>query len=257
MIFVFLDEAGYTSDWITGASQQPYYALSAVCIPAEQLRTSYSDTRAMVGALVLVQYPSPLGHGFEIKAREIASGGGWWQTHNNERNAVRDAMLLAPPKVGGCVFVMVMDKRAHIKKYKKPQDPYMLAFQFIFERLVHYLNSKNDRAYVIYDQNTRLQESILGKAAALLHLGATVPAFSWFHQRYFDFNLDMDRILEVSLGDSKHSLGLQYADYFATFTYCYFRDGKPAQCGWWNTLVSSLHQYNGQVDGVGLKLFPQ
>jgi len=90
MLFVFLDEAGYTNDWAKGVDQQPYYALAGVCIPADRLQESYALTRDDV--------------------------------------------------------------------------------------------AKNERAYVVYDQNTRLQEGLLSKATAMLSGGATVPVFSWFYR---------------------------------------------------------------------------
>ena len=256
MVFVFIDEAGYTPNWASGIPQQPFYALSAVCIHADQLRAAYGDVRQRVAAIGLASYPAPLGQGFEVKAREVASGGGWWQAHNNERNTLRDIMLSAPRLHGGCAFVVAIDKKAHILKYAKPQDPYMLAFQFVLERLMHRLNDLNESAYIIYDQNTRLQAGVLAKAASLVTGGSKILTYNWYRQEYATLSMNMDRIIEVSIGESKHSLGLQLADYFATFTYSYFRDGKPNGCGWWQTLSDSLHQHQGTVNGVGLKVFP-
>ncbi|MDQ7858550.1 MAG: hypothetical protein QN174_13250 [Armatimonadota bacterium] len=66
----------------------------------------------------------------------------------------------------------------------------------------------------------------------------------------------LPHLLEMSLGDSRYSIGLQVADYFATTTYHYYMDGKPASCGWWDLLAGSLHRLDGKLIGIGLKEFP-
>src|SRR5207245_2054185 len=149
-------------------------ALSAVCLPAERLQEAYSGIRAAITALPLRPSRDALGRGFEIKAKEIATGAGWWKFHNVERDAVRAVMLAAPPTYGGSAFVVAIE-----------------------------------------------------------------------------------RVQDLLFVTSSHSLGLQVADYFATMTYCYLRDGRPSPCGWWDTLKASLHTRFGALDGVGLKIFPQ
>jgi len=257
MWLIFLDEAGFTrGDWRNGIAQQPYYTLSAVCLPGARLATVYQDIRAKVTGLSLVQLPRPLGQNYEIKARDIASGTGWWQAHNTERNAVRDTMLSAPRAHDGCAFVVVVDKAAHFAKYTLPEDPYLLAFRFAFERLAQFLEEKQSYAYCVYDQNTRLQESVLEQSSALIQQGSYITGYSWFYEQHYEFVLEIERIVELAFGDSKHSLGLQIADYFATFAYQYFRNGRPAGIGWWNTLESNLHRAHGTLNGIGLKVFP-
>jgi hypothetical protein len=44
----------------------------------------------------------------------------------------------------------------------------------------------------------------------------------------------LDHIVEVSLGASENSLGLQVADFFATCAYCFFRNGQPSNCDWYD-----------------------
>ncbi len=70
------------------------------------------------------------------------------------------------------------------------------------------------------------------------------------------YKLNIDRIVEFSLGKSENSIGIQIADFFATMTYFYYKDEKPSPCGWWDTLVSSLHKKDGKLEGIGLKEFP-
>lgn len=66
----------------------------------------------------------------------------------------------------------------------------------------------------------------------------------------------VDRIVELSFGQSENSIGIQIADFFATMTYNYVRHGKPAGCGWWSLLEESLYRKNKNLLGWGYKEFP-
>jgi uncharacterized protein DUF3800 len=256
VFIVFLDEAGYTPDWRAGISQQPFYALSAVCLPADRLQEAYSGIRAAIAALSLRESPGALGRGFEIKAKEIATGAAWWKFHNAERDAVRAIMLAAPRQYGGSAFVVAIDKERHRDRYTSPADPYLLAFQFIFERLALFLGEKNDVGYCVYDHNTRLEAELLERSNVLIQEGSEIYGYSRFYGEPIHGILRIERVQELVFGTSSHSLGLQLADYVATMTYCYLRDGRPSPCGWWDTLKAGLHTRFGALDGVGLKIFP-
>jgi len=69
-------------------------------------------------------------------------------------------------------------------------------------------------------------------------------------------NQAMDRILDFALADSRFSIGLQVADFFASMAYAHFRAGTPKGCGWWATLLESLDAKDGKIQGIGLKVFP-
>ena len=253
---IFLDEAGYTPDWRAGLSQQPFYALSAVCIPADRVQEAYAGIRAAITALPLRPSPGALGRGFEIKAKEIATGAGWWKFHNAERDAVRAIMLAAPRQYGGSAFVVAIDKERHRDRYTSPDDPYLLAFRFIFERLALFLIEENEVGYCVYDHNTRLEADLLERSNALIQDGSEIYGYSRFYGEHLHGILSIERVQELVFGTSSHSLGLQLADYVATMTYCYLRDGRPSPCGWWDTLKAGLHTRFGALDGVGLKIFP-
>src|SRR6202023_3035453 len=104
---IFLDEAGYTSTWTNGMDDQPYYVLSAVVVPADGLWSAYTELRRCENALQLPDAIIPLGLGREIKAREIATGAGWWRSHNEERNQIRDLMLSWPMPNRGIAILPV------------------------------------------------------------------------------------------------------------------------------------------------------
>jgi hypothetical protein len=251
-----MDESGYTFDWEADLHKQPYYVLSAVCLPAEELPTVYQETRSEVSNLNLQGVDKPLGQGFEIKARDVATGSGYWRTHNEKRNVIRDIMLTAPKKYGGTAFVVVISKLAHRERYPNPVDPYQLSLEFIFERLQMYLSDINDYGICIYDQNKRLEDVLQNTAAALLREGSEQIYFSRFYNSLVIKTFPIDRIIEFSLSRSEYSIGLQIADFFATMTYTYVKEGKPSPCGWWDVLKSSLHRKDGRLQGVGYKEFP-
>jgi hypothetical protein len=256
MQVIFMDESGYSFNWEANLDKQPYYVLSAVCFPSEQLLLAYKKIRSEVSNLNLEGAVQPLGQGFEIKARDVASGSGYWRTHNDERNAVRDTILKAPKEYRGTAFVVVIDKLAHRERYAYPANPYQLSLEFIFERLQMYLSDINDYGICIYDQNKRLEDILQNAAAALVREGSEFIYFSRFYNSLVIKTFPIERIIEFSSGRSENSIGLQVADFFATMTYTYVKDGKPSPCGWWNELESSLHRKDGQLQGVGYKEFP-
>lgn len=251
-----MDESGYSFNWEADLDNQPYYVLSAVCFPSEQLLLAYQKIRCEISDLNLEGIAQPLGQGFEIKARDVSIGSSYWKTHDDERNAVRDILLTAPKKYGGTAFVVVINKLSHRECYAHPADPYQLSLGFIFERLQMYLSDISDYGICIYDQNKRLENILQNAAVALIREGSELIYFSRFYNSVVIKTFPIDRIIEFSLGRSENSIGLQVADFFATMAYTYVKDGKPSPCGWWDELESSLHRKDGKLQGVGYKEFP-
>lgn len=257
MQVIFMDESGYCYNWEKSIDEQPYYVLSAVCLPSEQLFIAYQKIRSEISDLNLEGATKPLGQGFEIKGRDIAKGSSYWINHDIERNTVRDIMLTAPKNYGGTAFNVVINKLAHIGRYAHPADPYYLSLEFIFERLQSYLNDINDYGICIYDQNKRLEDNLQDAATTLSREGSVLLYYSSVLNSPVIKTLKIDRIIEFSLGRSENSLGLQIADFFATMTYTYVKDEKPSPCGWWDELESSLYKKDGKLQGFGYKEFPQ
>jgi len=254
MHIVFLDESGYTSDWQKGIGEQPFYALGVVALPVASVVAAYSEYRNVIDAVGL--RGGMFGRGEEVKSKDLANGSGRWARDNTARNAVRSALLTIPKKHGGFSIVVVVDKDALVRQYSSPADPYRLAFTFALERLGNHLSGIDDHAYCVYDQNTRTQSTVLADASSLVREGSRIIAYSSFYGQLVDFTLSVDRILELGVGDSAYSVGLQFADGLASFAYAYHKQGKPTPCGWWQELVSGLRTYNGTHVGAGYKLFP-
>jgi hypothetical protein len=256
MQVIFMDESGYSFDWKKDLDKQPYYVLSAVCLPSKGLHTVYQKIRNEVSNLCLEGADRPIGQGFEIKARDVATGSGYWRAHKKERDKIRNIMLTAPKKCGGTAFVVVIDKQAHLNRYVNPSDPYLLSLRFIFERLQMYLREIDDHGICIYDQNERIANALQSTAADLIREGSELSYFDRFYELVVTESLQIDRIIEFSLSRSENSIGLQIADFFATMTYTYVKDGKPSRCSWWDKLKSSLHRKGRRLQGVGYKEFP-
>lgn len=256
MRLIFLDESGYSRDWKRQIEEQPFYVLSAVCLPASNVPAAYQRLSAEISKMNLPGQKRPLGRGFEIKARDIAQGSGWWRNHNEERNKVRDLFLSFPRQEGGAAFVVIVDKAAHLEKYVFPENPYILSFRFMMERLQKYLDDCNDYGYCVYDQNDPLMNDLREHSDLLLSEGSKGVYFDQWLGSVFEFVLPIERIIELSFGNSKSSIGLQVSDFFATMTNTYYKGGKPENSGWWSLLVESLYKSGGRLIGVGLKEFP-
>lgn len=139
-----MDEASYSFNWEANINEQPYYVLSAVCFPSEHLISIYQEIRKEFSNINLEGITKSIGKGFEIKARDIAKGSGYWKNHPKEKDEVLRIMLTAPKKYDGTAFVVIIDKLDHRKKYESPADPYLLSLEFIFERLQMYLSDIDD-----------------------------------------------------------------------------------------------------------------
>lgn len=257
MHVVYLDEAGYTgSDWIAGMQEQPFYVLAAVAVDIARVDEMYQCARKEMASIGLPEYIVPLGLGYEIKAKDIAKGNGWWQGHNTERNAVRDLMLTLPKRYDAYVITIVVDKERHKKRYSFPDNPYLLALQFALERMQLQLMATDEKAICIYDENDRLSNELSDYTTSLVREGSKIEYFSNAYEAYIKKRFQLTNILEFTHANSDSSIGLQFADFFASLTYQYYKAGKPKECGWWNTLTASLAKRNGEMTGIGLKEFP-
>lgn len=256
MYVAFLDESGFTTDWKKGIEEQPFYVLATVLFKVDDLPRIYGDIRRDFKGFKIPAQGRPLGLGFEVKASDIARGTGRWGKNNRQRNQVRDLLLSAPEEYGGVAIVVVIDKQAHIDTYPSPDNPYGLAVKFTFERLQKFLERKEDYALCIYDQNTLYEDDIKVQHAELVTGGSRIKYVSDYYSQVVVYTHDLDRVIELSMGFSENSLGLQVADFFATMTYQYYKGGKPGECGWWDLLYESLDRRGGRVLGIGLKEFP-
>ena len=256
MKLLFIDESGFSRNWTQDIAQQPFYVLAGVCIDASEYAAACDDLRTKVECLNLPDLEFRLGQGSEIKARDVARGDGWWGNHNEQRNRFRDLMLGFPAEYGGAAFITVIDKARHRDQYAYPEDPVSMAMKYLFERVERYLRETDSHVFCIYDHDTWRTDSLHEESMSLIREGSRVIYFSRFSGERMETTNILDRILEMALGTSENSVGLQVADFFCTCAYFHFKSGRPENCGWWDHLCCSLHRQNNVLEGYGLKVFP-
>ncbi len=255
MKLIFLDESGYSKNWIEDRGPQPFHVLAGLAIDADNYIMACERLRQEFNGIEGLELKHPLGQGLEIKAKDISAGKGWWSTHTEQRNDVRELMLSFHEFGGTTTFLMVIDKEAHYQKYVSPDAPDWIAFKFMFERLQWFLKDDDDVALCVYDQTKVLDDDMHKASMGYIREGSHVEYWSEYYG-YVSKTFEIDRIKEFYLGRSENSVGLQVADYLAHFGYQYFKGGRPKECGWWDTLQKGLYRKDGHLDGCGLKVFP-
>lgn len=125
----------------------------------------------------------------------------------------------------------------------------------MFERIQWFLLDQQAFAVCAYDQTKFLDDDQHNASMGLMRDGSTVSYWSEYYGHVSE-KFAIDRVKEFYLGKSENSLGIQVADYSATFGYQYFKGGRPNKCGWWETISKSLYKKDGKVEGFGLKVFP-
>lgn len=255
MYLIFVDECGYAKDWAEDSEilKQPFYILSAVAIPTTNIDSVYTRIRQRIKELHLPHTNADqLGHGEEIKARSIDRGEGHWSKEPELRTRVIDSYLNQEEAI---YFLVCVDKLRHKKNYPSPENPSRLASRFLFERLQGFLGEQNAQGFVLVDKNKREEEQQQEYAAQLLTEGSGGIAFSECYGTFYEWSLKFMNILEVHFGDSRHSLGLQIADFVARYAYSWRKADKPSHYPGWSLILPRLYKYPNHV-GWGYKEFP-
>lgn len=107
MKIIYIDESGYTKNWEENISEQPWYTLSAVIIPANLVGKASTVLKQDVKKLNIPWQEKPIGEGFEIKAKEISQGKNYWVNNNYERNTIREKMLSFPKRNNRIAIVVI------------------------------------------------------------------------------------------------------------------------------------------------------
>lgn len=255
MKLIFLDESGYSKNWVEDRATQPFHVLAGIAIDADAYVRASEKLRLEFVGIEELEMTHPLGQSFEIKAKEISAGKGWWKSHSEQRNDVRNLMLSFPECNAAEAFLVVIDKESHYQKYVSPESPDKVAFQYMFERLQWFLRDTDDFALCIYDQTKFLDDDMHKASMGYMRDGSPVVYWSEYYG-HVSTQFSIDRIKEFYLGRSENSIGLQIADYFAHFGYQYFKTGRPNNCKWWSILKNGLYHKDGNLNGYGLKIFP-
>lgn len=255
MQLLFVDESGYSSNWKNDLEDQPYFVLSGFMIDADQYVSACEVIREEFSSIKLEKSNHPIGQGFEIKAKEIAKGNGWWKKNPESRSSIRDLMLSTPNRFGGVSFLVIIDKKMMIQRYSEPEDPVKLSLRYLYERVQKFLDQTNQSAVCIFDQSSFRDDEMHATSTTLTRDGSYLFYLS-FEKGFVSEQLKLDRIKEFYLTRSENSIGIQVADYFATFGYQYVKSKDKEKCNWWALILGSLHNADGKVNGIGLKTFP-
>lgn len=260
MYAIFIDESGYMPGWSSekNMGEQPFFVLSAVAFPVLNLAETYDVFRTHFALIGVPEMDSnEIGRGLEIKGRDIARGRGYWGTNEGHRNEVRNLYLKLPSLFGGATFLSIVKKREHFDRYADPADPDRLALQFLIERLQRFLVERDSHGILIYDQNKRIEDDQAALVSHMVGKGSYLIYFSQAYEVFVEKRIKATRLLEWTFGKSEYSLGLQVADFYASQTNSYLMSGKPADCGWWQTIDSTLKKDQaGKSEGYGYKEFP-
>lgn len=255
MYLIFVDESGYAENWAKDSEiqKQPFYILSAVAIPTAQIDSVYSRICQSIKELRLPHLNADrLGHGEEIKASSVDRGEDFWKDPEL-RNRVRELYLNHEEDV--IYFLVCVDKKRHKAQYTSPEDPSRLALQYLLERLQKFLKRKNMYGFVLIDANKREEAKQKEHIGRLLTEHSGGIAYSKLHGTSYEWSLEFTNILEIHFGDSKHSLGLQIADFVARHAYSWCKRGKHKRYPGWDLIEPRLDGYPDYW-GWGYKEFP-
>ncbi len=130
--------------------------------------------------------------------------------------------------------------------FRSPEDSYATALMFLAERFHHLLEAEDERGIIVVDSRFREDDHRLRRFFGALTENGTPY-------------VKLDRIVEgLFLGPSHYSIGLQCADLVVAATLAGER-GVGQGMGYYRKLLGRFarHPATGELDGVGLKRFPE
>lgn len=251
MKIIYVDECGPLKGWDSEKSNQPCLSIGAISVDANIYTSAIEELKTKIDSLSIAHIDTDkLGKGYEIKAKDILASSGFWKNHPNQRNELLKLTLGFPEQVKGVGWCVVIDFKKHKEKYVYPAEPFNIAMRFLFERIQIYAEQINEDVVVVYDQYKAADDDV---HEAFVDL---VTHHSIFEVMNGLSVLKFDRIIEMHLGNSKNSIGLQIADYFATFGYQIHKNNSIALS---NKDLFLKYLYKGklnEVHGSGYKIFP-
>ncbi len=168
--------------------------------------------------------------------------------------ALADAVFEAVATAPFTAYVAVMDldrgpqefPPAEHGYFRSPEDVYATALMFLAERFQHLLTEEDDQGIIVVDSRFREDDRRLRRFFADLTKDGTPY-------------MQLPRIVEgLFLGPSHYSIGLQCADLVVAMTANAER-GPGQGRGYLKKLLPrfAVHPATGELDGVGLKRFPE
>lgn len=227
MHLLFLDETGKPSD--------PSFAVGGVAVRVDEwavLRDLWNAALATEG------WPADK----EVK---------WHGTRTGEvPPALADELFAALAAAPVTCFVVVLrpwaGKQAHPEFFASDDETYATALTFLAERFNRFLAREDSYGAIVLDSRERESDDRLRRYFDRIHREGT---------RYTELSRIVDSLL---LGPSHFSLGLQVADLVVGATLTAQR--APGDASRWLKQLQprfARHPDSGEVDGVGLKFFPE
>jgi hypothetical protein len=169
-------------------------------------------------------------------------------------DALADAVFAALAEASFTAYVAVMDldvgpevfPPAEHSFFRSPEDVYGTALMFLAERFHHLLVEEDDYGIIVVDSRFREEDARLRRFFGDLAEEGTPY-------------VKLGRIVEgLFLGPSHYSIGLQCADLVVAATAAGER-GVGQGSGYFKKLLPRFarHPATGELDGVGLKRFPE
>lgn len=227
MHLLFLDESGKPAD--------KSFAVGGVAVRADEwpaLRDRWNAALATAG------WPPDK----EVK---------WHGTRSGEvPPALADEIFAALAGAAITCFVVVLrplaGKRVHPEFFASDEESYATALTFLAERFNRFLAREDSHGVIVLDSRERESDDRLRRYFDRIHREGT---------RYTELGRIVDSLL---LGPSHFSLGLQVADLVVGATLAAQRAPGDAS-RWFKQLEPRFarHPDSGEVDGVGLKFFPE
>ena len=227
MRLLFLDESGRIGE-------DQVFALGGITVRAEDWRLLRECWLAP-----LREHGWPLDQ--EVKWHTIKTG----FVPPKLADAVVDALARAP----FTAYVTLLDLEAGAELpqfFGTPERTYGTALMFVSERFHHLLEAEDDLGMIFGDSRHREEDTSLRR-----FFGALTETGTPFMQ--------LDRIVEgLFLGPSHLSIGLQCADLIVSITAAAERRNSTAR-GYLKKLLPrfAVHPATGELEGVGLKRFPE
>lgn len=150
------------------------------------------------------------------------------------------------------VFSVVIDKVGYWKQYPS-QNPYEIAYIFLLERFQIYLNAQKALGICIIDpREGQVEKSYIGPELDRIH-----SLLRWNENGFWQ---KCPNIIErVLFSTSDKTVGIQITDLYCYPVFHVFEYDKKKEAYWryHDVTYPKLHRKGNQVDGIGLKFFPE
>lgn len=239
MHVLYVDESGRSG---LRDLDQPFHILGGLAFHDSEWKAIEQALAESVERL----FPSPRPSDWEIHMAELFHGKGYFKrTPRATRNAMVDAVLDLFDQHRMTLFMMVIDKAAHVAKYAYPVPPARLAYEFMIERFDMYLADEADPVGMIVSDDQKGEEAIVRDA----------------HESYRQkgtSQMTVTRVIETPFFVPSHrSPMIQIVDVAAFWCNRWLRAqvaGKPDPAPWLRLEPHIRRTSYGRK--VGLKIFP-